>query len=92
MTLKSDTKFEEKLTRGLENDIRNSANSHQSIRNSRKLGLLCDPFIPSGTCTSLKFTGELFVMTMQNHTKFKEELTCHFKIDLRTLTNFNLNI
>ena len=30
MTLKSDVKFEEKLTCGLENDMRNKANFHQS--------------------------------------------------------------
>ena len=30
MTLKSDVKFEEKLTCGLENDIRYMANFHQS--------------------------------------------------------------
>ena len=32
MTLKSDAKFEEKLTCGLENDIRNLANFYQSTR------------------------------------------------------------
>ena len=30
MTLKSDTKFEEKLTCGLEDDMNNMANFHQS--------------------------------------------------------------
>ena len=30
MTLKGDAKFEEKLTCGLENDMRNMANFHQS--------------------------------------------------------------
>ena len=30
MTLKSDTKFEEKLTCNLENDMRNLVNFHQS--------------------------------------------------------------
>ena len=30
MTLKSDAKFEEKLTCGLENDMRNMENFHQS--------------------------------------------------------------
>ena len=30
MTLKGDAKFEEKLTCGLENDMRNIANFHQS--------------------------------------------------------------
>ena len=36
---------------------------------------------------SSKFTGEIFVMTMKNDTKFEEELTCQFKIDTRNLTN-----
>ena len=38
---------------------------------------------------SLKFTGELGVMTMKNDSKFEEELTCQFKIDMRNLTNFD---
>ena len=37
---------------------------------------------------SLKFTGELCVMRMKNDAKFEEELTCHFKIDMRNLSNF----
>ena len=40
---------------------------------------------------SLKFTEELCVMKMKNDAKFEEELTCHFKIDLRNLTNFDSN-
>ena len=35
MTLKSDTKFEEKLTCGLENDMRNMENFHQSTWKSQ---------------------------------------------------------
>ena len=38
---------------------------------------------------SLKFTEELYVMTMKNDAKFVEKLTCHFKINLRNLTNFD---
>ena len=38
----------------------------------------------------LKFTGELCVMTMKNDAKIEEELTCQFKIDMRSLTNFDL--
>ena len=38
---------------------------------------------------SFKFTGELCVMTMKNDAKFEEELTCHFKTDMRNLTNFD---
>ena len=29
------------------------------------------------------------VMSMKNDTKFEEELTCQFKIDMRNLTNFD---
>ena len=38
---------------------------------------------------SLKFTGDLFVMTMKNDTKFEQQLTCQFKIDVRILKNFD---
>ena len=38
---------------------------------------------------SLKFIEELSVMTMKNDAKFEEELTCHFKVDMRNLTNFD---
>ena len=38
---------------------------------------------------SLKFTGELCVMTMKNDAKFEEELTCQFKIDMKNLMNFD---
>ena len=38
-----------------------------------------------------KFTGKFCVMTMENDTKFEEELTCQFKIDMRNWTNFELN-
>ena len=37
----------------------------------------------------LKFTEELCVMAMKNNAKFEEESTCHFKIDMRNLTNFD---
>ena len=31
-------------------------------------------------------------MTMKNDTKIEEELTCHFKIDMRNSTNFDPSI
>ena len=40
---------------------------------------------------SLKLKGELCVMTMENDAKFGIELTCHFKTDMRNLTNFDLS-
>ena len=76
MTLKSDAKFEEKLTCGL-------GLSCPFIQK-----LTC-PFIQSKKCISLKFTKELYVMTMKNDAKFKEELTCCFKIEMKNLTNFD---
>ena len=39
---------------------------------------------------SLKFTGELCLMTIKNDAKFEEDLTCQFEIDMRNLTNFDL--
>ena len=91
MTLKSDAKFEEKLTCGLENNMKNLANFHQSTGVS-KLRLSWDPFVQSRKCVSLKFTEELFVITMKNDTKIEEELTSRFKIDMRNLTNFAWSI
>ena len=38
---------------------------------------------------SLKLKGELCVMTMKNVAKFETELTCHSKIDMKYLTNFD---
>ena len=37
----------------------------------------------------LTFTGELCVVTMKNDEKFEEELTCRFKIGMRSLTDFD---
>ena len=38
---------------------------------------------------TLKFTEELFIMTMKNNAKFEEELTFHFKTKMRNLINFD---
>ena len=38
---------------------------------------------------SLKFTGELCVMTMKNDAKFEQELTGKFKNDMKNLTIFD---
>ena len=57
-----------------------------------KLGLWWDPFVQSRKCMSLKFTEELCVMTMKNDTKIEEELTCRFKIDMRSFTNFDPSV
>ena len=87
MALKGDAKFEEKLTCGLKNDMRNMANFHGALE-SLKLGFWWDPLIQCRKSMSLKSTKELYVMTMKNDAKFEEELTCHFKIDMGNLMNF----
>ena len=38
---------------------------------------------------SLKSTKKLSVMTIKNYTKFEGELTCHFKADIKNLSNFD---
>ena len=88
MTLKSDAKFEEKLTCGLKNDVRNLADFQQSTRKCQNWdfdGIFC----PKQKCMRLIFTEELSVMTMKDDTKIEEELTCRFKIDMQNFTNFD---
>ena len=65
------------------------ASFHQSTFEVYKFEVWWDPFIQSRKCMSLKFTGEFCVMTMKNDTKFEQELTCQFKIDMRNLTFFD---
>ena len=38
---------------------------------------------------SLKVTRELLVMATEKDEKLEEELTCHFKINMTTLMNFD---
>ena len=91
MTLKSDVKFEKRLTCGLENDSRKLTIFHQYTCKALEYGLWWNSFIQSRRCMSLKFTEELYVKTMKNYAKFEEELTCHFKVDMSNLTNFDLS-
>ena len=37
----------------------------------------------------LKFTGELCLMTTKNDAKFDAKLTCHFRINIKNLANFD---
>ena len=58
MTLKSAAKLEEQLACGLENDIRNLTNSHQSILESVKIGTLMGYFRPKQKMYEFKiYTG-----------------------------------
>ena len=54
-----------------------------------KLGFWRDPLVQTWKSMSLKSTEELSIMTMKNYAKFKEELICHFTVDMRNLTSFD---
>ena len=56
-----------------------------------KLELSWDLFVQSRKGMTLKLTEGLYVITMKNNAKFEEELTFHFKTDMRNLTNFDLS-
>ena len=56
-----------------------------------KSGLWWDSFIYSTKCMNSKCTRGLFVMTMKIDARLEEELTCCFKTDIRSLTNFDLS-
>ena len=88
MTLKSDSKLVEKLTCGLENDIRNMAHFHPSTWKSENWNFDRIDLTQSRKRMSLKFTEELCIMTMKNDAKHEERLTCHFKIDIIILNKF----
>ena len=86
MTLENDARFEEKVTCCLENEeFGKFSPEHTEVSN---FGLLLGPFIQIRKFMSLKFTGELCVMTLKNDANFEEELTYQFKIDIKNLTNF----
>ena len=90
MALRSDIKFERKLTCASKNDMKNFANFHQSfIRKSEKLNFYWVFFIKNRKCMSLQFTEELCVMKMKNDAKIEENLTCQFKIDMKNLLIFH---
>ena len=89
IALNIDAKFEGKLTFSFKNDMRNLGNFHQRLESLKILTLMGFFQIQSRKCMSLKFTGELFVMTMKKDARLEEELTFRFKIDMRTLMSFD---
>ena len=53
------------------------------------LGFWWNPLIQTWKSMSLKSTKKLSVMTIKNYAKFEGELTCHFKVDMKNLSNFD---
>ena len=89
MTLKIDAKFEGKLICTFKIDMRDLENLHQRTWKSRNFDF--DGILLSKVrkCVSWKLTGELSVMAMKKDAKLEEELTCRFRIDMRTLMSFD---
>ena len=89
ITLTSYANFEERLTSGLKKDMRNLARALESVKIGTLILHQIGTFVQSRKGMTFKFTEELCVMIMKNNTKFEEELTFHFKTDMRNLPNFN---
>ena len=89
MTLKSDSKFEKKLTLGSNNNMRNFVNFNAGSSKSENLHFDVKRLSKVYYVWSKKSTGELWVTTLKNDAKFEEELTCVLKSDMRNLTNFD---
>ena len=91
MTLETDTRFEEKLTLGFKNDMRNLVNFNASSGKSENLHfdvlLLSIAYKVSGK----KNAEELSLMTLKSDPNFEEKLTFCLKNDMRNLMNFNLS-
>ena len=89
MTLKIVVKFEGKLTGSCKNDMRNLTNFDQDTLDLQNWDFDGIFFIQSRKCMGFKFTEELYAITMKNNAEFEEELTCQFKIDMKSFTNFD---
>ena len=89
MKLKSDAKFEKKVTLGSKNDMRNLVNFDASSGKSENWHF--DVLLLSKIyyVLSKKSTEELCVITLKNKAKFEKELICTLKNNMRNWVNFN---
>ena len=85
--MKIDAKFEEKLTCGLKNDVRDLVNFRQTTQKSKNLHF--DELLLSKVykIAQLKSTVELCVMILNSNAKFEEKMNCGFKNDMKNLVN-----
>ena len=88
MKLKSDAKFEEKLTLGSKNDMRNLVNFKTSSGKSENLHFDV-LFLSIAYKVSAKNTFFLSLVTLKSDPNFEEKLTFCLKNDMRNLVNFN---
>ena len=90
MTLKSDAKFEEKLTLGSKNDMRNLVNFNASSGKSENLHF--DVLLLSiAYKVSAKNIQKNYHMTLKKDPNFEGKPTFYLKNDMRNLVSFNLS-
>ena len=88
MTLKSDTKFEEKLTLGSKNDMRNLVNFNANSGKSENLHF--DVLLLSIACkVSAKKVQKNYLPWHIKNPDFEEKLTFCLKNGMRNLVKFN---
>ena len=85
MTLKSDAKFEEKLTLGSKNDMRNLVNFNASSGKSANLhfDVLLLPIAYKVSAKRYRIS----LMALKKDLNFEEKLTFYLKSDMRNLAN-----
>ena len=86
MTLKSDAKFEEKLTLGLKNDMRSLVNFNASSDKSQNL--LFDVVLLLSIAYKASAKKIISYMTLER-SNFEEKRTFCLKNDMKNLVNFN---
>ena len=88
MTLKSHAKFKEKLTCGLESDMKNLTIFIRTLE-SVKIGIFNGILLSNAENAWAEFYRRVTSMTLKNDEKSEEKLTCGFKIDVKNLKTFN---
>ena len=95
MKLKSDAKFEEKLTLGFKNDMRNLVNFNASSNKSENLHFNVLLLLVAYNVSAKKSIDELSLMTLKKDLNFEEKLTSenfdYLKNDVRNLVKFSLS-
>ena len=86
--MKSDAKFEEKLTLGSKNHMRNLVNFNLSSGNSENLHF--DVLLLEYQVLAKKST-KLSIMTLKKDPNFEEKLTFYLENDMSNLVNVNLS-
>ena len=93
MALNIGVKSEGKLTCAFKNDMRNFANSYQSMFESLKIRTFIGSFYPKQKMCELKvYRGVMchaYFMMLESDAKFEEKVTCGLENDMKNLANFH---